>query len=93
MTTDNKTLAVDVLAVMEGTIQGTEQALADLRGKRRIECIEALGDLKEARAGVADTIQALAELADLYDTDEGCRSTPQYVAARLALARVKGESV
>ncbi|MBN8887540.1 MAG: hypothetical protein J0I77_17585 [Rudaea sp.] len=29
---------------------------------------------------------ALRDLADLYDTDEGCRSLPQYIAARKVLA-------
>lgn len=33
--------------------------------------------------------KALSELLDLYDTDEGCRSLPQYIAGRAALS--KGE--
>ncbi|QZI68695.1 hypothetical protein K5F93_20125 [Pseudomonas protegens] len=33
--------------------------------------------------------KALSELLDLYDTDEGCRSLPQYIAGRAALG--KGE--
>lgn len=33
--------------------------------------------------------KALNELLDLYDTDDGCRSLPQYIAARAALS--KGE--
>lgn len=33
--------------------------------------------------------KALSDIADLYDTDEGCRSLPEYIAARAALS---GES-
>lgn len=32
---------------------------------------------------------ALRWLADLYDTDDGCRSIPQYVAARAALSKAR----
>lgn len=39
-----------------------------------------------------DLLAALENLAALYDTDEGCRSTPEYVAARKAIAKAKGES-
>lgn len=35
------TTSVDVLAVMDGTIQGTEWALIHLRGQRRTDCIQA----------------------------------------------------
>lgn len=35
---------------------------------------------------------ALEALADLYDTDEGCRKLPQYIEARAALAKSRGES-
>jgi hypothetical protein len=34
-------------------------------------------------------LEALKGIADLYDTDEGCRTLPQYIAARAAIA--KGE--
>lgn len=35
-----------------------------------------------------DTLRkALIELLDLYDTDEGCRSLPQYIAGRAALGQ------
>lgn len=33
--------------------------------------------------------KALGDLLDLYDTDEGCRSLPQYIAGRAAMG--KGE--
>lgn len=29
--------------------------------------------------------KALSDLLDLYDTDEGCRNLPQYIAGRAAL--------
>lgn len=31
--------------------------------------------------------KALSELLDLYETDEGCRSLPQYIAGRAALGK------
>lgn len=46
--------------------------------KRRAECFDEL-------------TAALTNLAALYDTDEGCRSAPEYIAACAALARARGE--
>lgn len=44
----------------------------------------------QGRASLEERVRllegALAGLADLYDTDEGCRSLPQYVAASALLA-------
>jgi hypothetical protein len=39
-----------------------------------------------ASARIAEMEAALRDIADLYDSDEGCRSTPEYIAARAALA-------
>ncbi|WP_236233656.1 hypothetical protein [Pseudomonas tohonis] len=36
-------------------------------------------------------LEALEAITDLYDTDEGCRSTPEYIAARAAIAKARGE--
>lgn len=36
-----------------------------------------------------EALGALKDLADLYDTDEGCRSLPQYIAAREAIAKAE----
>ena len=36
-------------------------------------------------------LAALIGMADLYDTDDGCRTLPQYVAARAAIAKATGE--
>lgn len=38
-----------------------------------------------------DLLEALIDLRDLYDTDEGCRSTPEYLAASAAIAKATGE--
>ena len=35
--------------------------------------------------------RALEALADLYDTDEGCRSLPEYIEARAAIKAARGE--
>lgn len=47
---------------------------------------EAIRQRDSLAAQVEGMRSALQGLADLYDTDEGCRSTPEYVAARNALA-------
>ena len=39
-----------------------------------------------------EVIWALKDLADLYDTDEGCRSLPQYISARAAIAKATGST-
>lgn len=41
-------------------------------------------------AAAPELLQALEGLASLYDTDEGCRSTPEYIAARAAIAKARG---
>ena len=46
-------------------------------------------ELKEQRD---ELLEALRNLADLYDTDEGCRSLPEYIAARAAIAKATGET-
>ncbi|UXB37693.1 hypothetical protein [Stenotrophomonas maltophilia] len=76
MTTDNKTLAVDVLAVM------------DLAADRATLIPELSADLKQARAAVAELIEAISQYRLSAST------TNRERAARLdaALARVKGES-
>lgn len=38
----------------------------------------------------AALVKALENLVALYDTDEGCRSTPEYIAAHIALSGAKG---
>ena len=42
---------------------------------------------------VKELEEALRNLADLYDTDDGCRSLPQYVAARAALSKALPNTV
>ena len=42
-------------------------------------------------AAAPELLAALEAITDLYDTDEGCRSLPEYKAARAAIAKAKGE--
>lgn len=37
-----------------------------------------------------ELLEALEAITALYDTDEGCRSIPEYTAARAAIAKAKG---
>lgn len=37
-----------------------------------------------------ELLAALEAITDLYDTDEGCRSLPEYKAARAAITKAKG---
>lgn len=41
-------------------------------------------------AAAPELLEALQAITDLYDTDEGCRSTPEYIAARAAIAKATG---
>lgn len=95
MTTDNKTLAVDVLAV-----------LGDAEGVLRMDHYKAIpDDLKVSRAAVAELIEStsllVAQLVLHGDMDDGCFYYNGRSASELqtpmadvsaALARVKGES-
>lgn len=83
MTTDNKTLAVDVLAVMD---EVAEVLLDERRGSTAIR-------LERARAAVAELIEALAEVkqwSDVSGIDDEWPDVMERVNA--ALARVKGEA-
>ncbi len=42
-------------------------------------------------AAAPDLLDALIGIAALYDSDEGCRTLPQYIAARAAIAKATGE--
>lgn len=88
MTTDNKTLAVDVLAVMEHAACALE-----IDARR-----EQAGEMASARAAVAELIEAAESIADHYDMDGYGATAWKSLAlemadkARTAIARVKGES-
>lgn len=57
------------------------------------EVVDAAQDeVNGLRAEKAELLAALERLADLYDTDEGCRSLPEYREARAAIAKAKGET-
>lgn len=43
-------------------------------------------------AAAPDLLAALEAITDLYDTDEGCRSLPEYINARAAIAKARGET-
>lgn len=83
MTTDNKTLAVDVLAVL--------RQIADGEGDAQVLAMQ-------ARAAVAELIEAAESIADHYDMDGYGATAWKSLAlemadkARTALARVKGEA-
>lgn len=91
MTTDNKTLAVDVLAVMANAIETYTRLNREARSEE-----DHLLDIEDAQA-------ARAEVAELIEAIEATRATRGGIMAlaasdarvtRLwtALARVKGES-
>jgi hypothetical protein len=42
-------------------------------------------------AAAPELLEALQAISDLYDTDEGCRSTPEYIKARTAIKKALGE--
>jgi hypothetical protein len=44
-------------------------------------------------AAAPELLNALRSLVALYDTDEGCRSTPEYIAARAAIAKATGSTL
>jgi len=43
-------------------------------------------------AAAPELFDALRNLAALYDTDDGCKSAPEYVAARTAIRKATGEN-
>lgn len=94
MNTNNKTMAVDVLAAIDNALHGDSRA----RGAARC-------DLREARAAVAELIEytslLVAQLVLHGDMDDGCFYYNGRSASELqtpmadvsaALARVKGEA-
>lgn len=44
-------------------------------------------------AAAPELLEALRSLSELYNSDDGCKSLPQYIAARVAIAKATGESV
>jgi len=49
------------------------------------------GELAQFIASAPRLYRALEALAALYDTDEGCRSLPEFIEARAALKAARGE--
>lgn len=70
------------------------------RGVQIVECRDGyfLPHTEEAKANARliaaapELLNALRSLVALYDTDEGCRSTPEYIAARAAIAKATGST-
>lgn len=56
------------------------------------ENAEQIGEIVVLKEQRDELLEALRNLADLYDTDEGCRSLPEYIAARAAIAKATGET-
>ena len=56
------------------------------------ENAEHIGEIVALKEQRDELLEALRNLADLYDTDEGCRSLPEYIAARAAIAKATGET-
>ena len=73
-----------------GTIELRDIEIAKLRAevaglKTGYEAYEQVNS--ELKAEVEGLRKALADILDLYDTDEGCRSLPQYIVGRAALGQ------
>lgn len=49
---------IDAIAVLDGTIEGTQAAARSLRGQLRAECEDALADLTATRTAFAELIKA-----------------------------------
>lgn len=88
MTTDNKTLAVDVLAVMDELID-FEERHAEYEPRQNHEA-------REARAAVAELIQIAMEFSDYVAVDHNDTSlmdrSDMWDRLGFAVSRVKGES-
>lgn len=56
--------------------------------------VESAEDYANARliAAAPELLAALCDLLVLYETDEGCMSTPEYVAGRAAIRKATGEA-
>lgn len=60
----------------------------DASARRSMEAFALLREeLRVERAKTSEVLSALRGLVALYDTDEGCRSTPEYIAARAAIGK------
>lgn len=93
---------VDVLAVMDGCVAGTREALPNIRKKSRDECEQFISEMAEARAAVAELIAALKHARstlgtalrhaapDLFETDEDVTEHLAIKRIDAALARAQG---
>ncbi|WP_439448677.1 hypothetical protein [Stenotrophomonas sp. ATs4] len=88
MTTDNKTLAVDVLAVMLDDAQKAKRHRMTVDAEYADDAEE---ESEAVRAAVAEMLSAL-QVAELALRERGLRACGEYKQIEAALARVKGES-
>lgn len=52
---------------------------------------QAAAELRRLDESEAALVEVLKGLADLYDTDDGCKSLPQYQMARTLITRIEAE--
>lgn len=88
MTTDNKTVAFDVLAVMLDDAQKAKRHRMTVDAEYADDAEE---ESEAARAAVAEMLSAL-QVAELALRERGLRACGEYKQIEAALARVKGES-
>ncbi|TIE21029.1 hypothetical protein DI041_03850 [Stenotrophomonas maltophilia] len=94
MTTDNKTLAVDVLAVMDSAIETYMSLNREARSEE--DHLLDIEDAQAARAAVAELIQIAMEFSDYVAVDHNDTSlidrSDMWDRLGSAVSRVKGES-
>ena len=61
--------------------------LLECHGGTAQAAVNLLAERDQLKAENDELRKALSELLDLYDTDEGCRSLPQYIAGRAAMGK------
>ena len=91
--------ALLLAALLDATYfsENTHPAAAELRrlydeNRRLVNTLNRVSEVRSLLVEQRDELlEALQNMSDLYDTDEGCRSLPQYVAARAAIANATGE--
>jgi len=99
MTSSTQTARVLIEAAKAAIPDWDHVALAVGGGMRGTETVPAFVKLANPAAilplaeNYLAVVEALKGLSALYDTDEGCRSVPEYVKARAAVRAAEGEGV
>lgn len=84
----NEQQRADVLAMLDGDIDGMEQSLHVARGQQRNDLIAGIEQMREARAAVAELIEAAKDV----DAGSGGCPCPTCERLRKALANVGAQS-